>query len=281
MAKFTLIDDTTEVSSVTMHVGNPKEKGSRGHKRLHLAGVAEKDRKVLKIESTDDDTVTAAAPILYEASAGIWTVDLYAKQKGEKKKIQAKVKGAVVAEVEVTVLDRLQLPPPNTDEGLFVRLFLAETASPETKQRATWTLEDATKSMQWMRLVLKNRLANNPAQFMARGAKTLKDIVTAKDKGKVQYAGFSGYPAIDAKITARITNVFKIANDDSDTRQENYAQFVQAALDVANSKTEIEDPCGAENFLSGWMTLGSSPGDDSMQFQAIMDNQFFMMKRKK
>ena len=132
-----------------------------------------------------------------------------------------------------------------------------------------------------MRLVLKNRLENNPQQFMAKGARTLKDIVTAKDGGKVQFEGFSQYPTINAKIAARVTEAFKIANDDSDKRQEDYAQFVQAALDVASSKTEIQDPCGADNFLSGWMTVGSNPHDDSVPYQAIMDNQFFMMARKK
>src|SRR5438132_8461458 len=190
MAKFTLTDDATDVSSVTMHVATEKGKESRGHKRLHLAGVPEKDRKSLTIDSTHREIVTGTVPVLFDASAGIWTVDLYAKQKGEAE-IQAKVRGDAVARVAVTVLDKLQLPPPNTDEGLLVRLFLAETASPETKRTVTWTVEDATKSMQWMRLVLKNRLANNPQQFMARGARTLKDIVTAKDGGKVQFEGFS------------------------------------------------------------------------------------------
>jgi hypothetical protein len=277
MARFTLIDDTTDVTAVTMHV---KGSGTEGRKRLHLAGVDEGDRKVLTIEPTPADVVKASAPILYESDGGIWTVDLFALKKGTAD-VQAKVKGAAVAKVAVTVLDPLVLPPPDTDQGLLVRLFLAETASPETRQTAKWTVADATRSMQWMRLVLRNRLDNNPRQFMADGAKSIKDIVTAKDGGKVQYEGFSGYPTLSAKVAGRIADVFKIANDDSDRRQEDYARFVQAALDVAASKTEVQDPCGAENFLSGWMTVGSSPGDDSVQFQALMDNQFFMMKRKK
>jgi len=279
MAKFTLTDDATEVSSVTMHAGHANEKGSRGHKRLHLAGVSEKDHKALMIDSTDDKIVkVVAARKAFDASAGIWTVDLYALQKGQAE-IQAKVMRDSVARVAVTVFDKLELPPQDTDAGLLVRLFLAETAPPE--DNPMWTEEDAKKSMQWERLVLKNRLANNPQQFMAKGAKALKDIVTAKDLGKAQFEGFSNYPPPAAKITARIAEELKIANDDSDKRQEDYATFVQAALDVANSKTEIQDPCGADNFLSGWMTVGSSPGDDSVKFQAIMDNQFFMMKRKK
>jgi hypothetical protein len=135
--------------------------------------------------------------------------------------------------------------------------------------------------MQWMRLVLRNRLDNNPQQFMAKGAKTLKDIVTAQDGGKVQFQGFAKYPAVDAKLTARIAAAVKVANDDSDRRQGDYARFVQAALDVAASKAEVQDPCGADHFLSGWMTVGSSPGDDSVAFQALLTNQFFLMKRKK
>jgi hypothetical protein len=44
---------------------------------------------------------------------------------------------------------------------------------------------------------------------------------------------------------------------------------------------QIQDPCGGEHFLSGWMTANHSPGDDSIPFQVLMDNQFFMMKRTK
>jgi hypothetical protein len=280
MAQFMLSDNVTDASSVTMHGADTKDKGPEGRKRLHLVGIAEKDKPSLKIDSTDEHIVKGTTPRLFNGSAGIWSLDLIATQTGHAQ-IQATVKGAAVARVDVTVISQLELPPQDTDAGLLVRLFLAETASPETKQRATWTLENARKSMQWMRLVLRNRLDNNPQQFMAKGAATIKDIVTAKDAGIVQYEGFSRYPAINARIAARIAEAFSIANDDSDTRQQNYAAFVQAALDVAAAKGEIQDPCGVESFLSGWMTVGSSPGDDSQAFQAIMDNQFFMMKRKK
>jgi hypothetical protein len=280
MGKFTLIDDKTEVSSITMHAGDAKTQGAQGHKRLHLAGVAEQDgRSSLIITSSDEATASGTVHhIPYDAAKGIWSVDIDAKKKG-KATLQAKVKGVSVAELAVTVEDKLQLPAATTEEGLLVRLFLAETASPDSW--AGWTVADARKSMQWMRLVLKNRLENNPKQFMAKGAKTLQDIVTAKDGGVVQYEGFSKYPAINSKINLRIEEDFQIANDDSDKRQQDYAAFIRAALEVASDKSVIQDPSGADHFLSGWMTVHHSPGDDSVPFQALMDNQFFMMKRKK
>jgi hypothetical protein len=281
MGKFTLLDDTTEVASVTLHVGDGKTKGTQGHKRLHLAGVAEEDgRSSLIVASSDDATASGTVlRIPYDADAGIWIVDLDAKKKG-KATLQAKVKGAAVAKLEVTVEDRLQLPAPNTQAGLLARLFLAETASPET-QGVKWSVADAKKSMQWMRLVLQNRLANNPEQFMARGAKTLQDIVTAQDKGKLQYQGFGKYPALDSDIQLRIEDVFRMANDDNHKLQADYAAFIRTALEVASDTSVVQDPCGTDNFLSGWMTVNHSPGDTSVPFQVLMDNQFFMMKRKK
>jgi hypothetical protein len=280
MATFTRSFDATAVAAVTMHAGDPKAAGSHGHKRLHLAGVAEKDGKGLTIGSTDEAVVSGKVfRIPFDAAAGIWTVDLDAKQKG-KATLQARVNGKTVAELPVTVEDRLQLPAASSPQGMLVRLFLAETASPETG-KVKWTVADAKKSMQWMRLVLQNRLDHNPAQFMAKGATTLQDIVTAKDNGVVQFEGFSKYPAVDAAINQRVNEAFKIANDDSDRRQDDYAAFVRSALDVAADKGVIQDPSGGEHFLSGWMTVNHSPGDDSIPFQAIMDNQFFMMKRPK
>jgi hypothetical protein len=281
MGKFTLLDDKTEVASLTLHVGDGKIRETQGHKRLHLAGVEEQDgRSSLIITSSDDATASGTVyRIPYDADLGIWIVDLDAKKKG-KATFQAKVKGTPVAKLEVTVEERLQLPPPNTQAGLLARLFLAETAAPETRG-IKWSAADAKKSMQWMRLVLENRLANHPEQFMARGAKTLQDIVTAKDKGKLQYQGFGKYPALDSDIERRIKASFQFANDDNHQRQADYAALVQAALEVANDKSVIQDPCGTDNFLSGWMTVNHSPGDDSVPFQVLMDNQFFMMKRKK
>src|SRR5262249_17126031 len=137
MAKFTLIDDKTEASAVTMHVGDGKQPGSAGHKRLHLAGVPEKDRKSLAIVSTNRKAVTASAPIPYDMAAGIWTVDLTAEQKGDAE-IQAKVGSAVVARAAVKVLDKLLLPAPSSEAGLLARLFLAETASPEPGKAVQW-----------------------------------------------------------------------------------------------------------------------------------------------
>jgi hypothetical protein len=130
-----------------------------------------------------------------------------------------------------------------------------------------------------MRLVLKNRLDNNPAQFNAAGAKTRQDIV----RGNGQFKGFGGYPAIEADVKQHITEALDGADDDNNlAKQADDIAFVNAALEVAKATTEILDPCGSDYFLSGWRTAGhGGTRDDQVNFQVLMTNQFFKLKRKK
>lgn len=262
MAKFTLTNDKTEVREATMHVG--------GSKRLHLAGVGG-DKKVLQLDSSSPAAVTPTLVALFDGPKGIWTVKLSAKAKG-KAEIQAKVKGAAVAKVAVTVVEKLVLPAASGEEGMLVRLFLAENLSPDQ------TGYDAAKSktaMQWMRLVLANRLKNNPAQFGAPKATTITDIVKAPG----QFAGFEKYPTLAADVSARIDAIVSIVNDDSDARQDRYAQFVQTAMDVAKSTTPVPDPCSTG--LYGWRTAGSgSPGPRFVKYgHPLSGNQFYTLKK--
>ena len=128
--------------------------------------------------------------------------------------------------------------------------------------------------MQWMRLVLVNRLQHNPAQFAAKGATSITDIVRAK--GQIQ--AFGDYPDIGVDQRARIENVIAVANDDNDPRQNAFAAFVNTAIKVATDPV-VPDPTGPDSFLSGWMTVGYSPGDNSIKFGApLMDNQFLEEK---
>jgi len=262
MARFTLVDDKTEISAAKMHVD--------GKKRLHLAGVGG-DRKVLQILATKPMVVTASIVALFNGPKGIWTVDLKAKTIGSSE-IQAKLSNKPVAKLAVTVEEKIQLPAATTEEGLLVRLFLAESRTPS---ESGYNASEAKTGMQWMRLVVENRLKNNPKQFGAPGAKKILDIVKAKG----QFHGFENYPNLSAAQQSRINDIVNIANKDNDTRQEKFAAFLSSALEVAKSKSAIKDPC--QTGLYGWRTAGrGSPGGRFVEYKTPMSgNQFYTLKK--
>jgi len=262
MASFTLTDDKTDVSKTTMHAG--------GTKRLHLAGVGG-DRKVLSVDSTNTAVVAQTLLALFNGPKGIWTVDLQARSTGGAE-IQAKLKGTVAAKFAITVVEKLALPAESTEEGMLARLFLAEAHGPG---QSGYDAAESKTAMQWMRVVLANRLNNSPERFNAKGAKTLLDIV----KAPKQFEGFHDYPKLGKDQSTRIEDVVSIANSDSDPRQEKYATFLQNALDVAASKTLIADPC--PTGLYGWRTAGSAaPGGDFVKFgDPLSGNQFYSLTK--
>lgn len=262
MASFTLTDDRTEVSQATMHTG--------GTKRLHLAGVGG-DRNVLSVDSTNGTVAAQTLLALFNGPKGIWTVDLQARSKGSAE-IQAKLKGAVVAKLGLTVVEKLALPAESTDEGMLARLLLAEAHGPG---QSGYDASGSKTAMQWMRVVLANRLKNSPERFNARGAKTLLDIV----KAPRQFEGFQDYPKLGSDQSTRIDEIVSIANSDSDPRQGKYAQFLQNALEVAGSNTLIADPC--PTGLYGWRTAGSSsPGGDFVKYgDPQSGNQFYTLSK--
>jgi len=208
---------------------------------------------------------------LFNGPKGIWTVDLTAKAKG-REEIQAKLKNAIEARVVITVVDKIQLPAATTEEGLLVRLFLAESRTPS---ESGYDASKVKTGMQWMRLVLVNRLKNNPSQFAAPGAKKILDIVKAKN----QFKGFENYPRLKAAQVARIHEILRIAHNDSDSRQEKYEHFLLNAIEVAKNKQMIKDPC--PTGLYGWRTAGSvSPGGRFTKFMGpLSGNQFYTLKK--
>jgi hypothetical protein len=264
--KFTLVDDKTEINSATMRLDGQRQ---LDRKRLHLHDAGA-DRKDVVIDSTAESVVVGSVVALFDGRKGIWTVDLLAKAKG-KGEIQAKLKGAVVAKVAVEVTDRLDLPGAAGEEGLLARLLLVESISPEM---SGYEPAKSRLGMQWMRVVLANRLTN-PGRFLAPGATTIKDIVKAKN----QFEGFEKYPTLTSKLDARLANVVKIANDDNDPRQDRYARFLRDALEVAASKALIQDPC--PTGLYGWRTAGSSePGGGLEKWgDPLSGNQYYTLKK--
>lgn len=85
----------------------------------------------------------------------------------------------------------LKIPDAGTDQGALVRLLIVEVG-PQSGD-----MSDAKEAMGWMRRILENRL-RRPADFEARGATTLTQIIQAHDNNKTQFRGFNTYPNIAA-----------------------------------------------------------------------------------
>ena len=159
------------------------------------------------------------------------------------------------------------LPPKDDGVGAEVRLLLAECRNPSG---SGYTLADATESFQLMDRVLFNRLAN-PAPFGAKGATTVGDIIRAPG----QFAGFEKYPNYDAAVVNRIQAAVNIANAAKDKRHAAYADFINAAIAVAQNPS-IKDP--SAGTLAFWRTaLSSGPGAGAKLYKTILGNDFYFI----
>jgi len=259
MPGFTTSDDKQSLSAVTMHSG--------GKKRLHLEGVGA-DKSALSLTSSKFAVVNARLTALFDGKKGIWTVDLSASEVGSAK-VAAILKKTEVASLSVSVVAPLALPDASTDYGMLVRLFLAESRKPS---EAGYNKAESKLGMQWMRLVLENRL-KSPEKFAAKGAKSLRDIVKAPG----QFKGFENYPTISSTQKSALEQVLKIANDDNDTRQNDLIGFVQNAMDAASGSV-LDDP--KTKGLVAWRTAGSgSPGSNFAAYgKPLAGNQFYTLK---
>jgi hypothetical protein len=158
----------------------------------------------------------------------------------------------------------ISLPAKNDAEGAEVRVLLAECRG---QSFSTYTLADATTCMQLMDRVLWNR-RSDPAKFGARGAKSLADIIRAPG----QFAGFQNYPNYDVSIVNRIQAMLNIANSTKDKRSQDFADFINAAIDGANDPS-IQDP--SPGTLVAWRTKGSgSPGGNFKKHDTVLGNDF-------
>jgi hypothetical protein len=159
----------------------------------------------------------------------------------------------------------IALPPKNDGNGVEVRVLLAECRGPSF---SSYTLADATKSMQLMDRVLWNRF-NSPAKFGAKGAKSLADIIKAPG----QFAGFQNYPNYDRSIVNRIQAMINIANSSKDKRSGDFVDFINAAITVADDPS-IQEP--SPGTLASWRTAGSgSPGSNFNLYTTVLGNDFY------
>jgi hypothetical protein len=170
----------------------------------------------------------------------------------------------------------IMLPPPSTDAGAETLLFILETMDPSN---VFYSLASAKQSMEWMQLVLVNRLQNNPRQFMAPGAKSVIGIIKAHG----QFAGFSAYPILSTPLADRLAALLAVANNPKDPRSPTYSAFIQTAIAVAKAKP-IVDPSLKQNPTSlgllSWRTQNSgSPGPRFRIYQSVGGNSFYMLMR--
>lgn len=178
-------------------------------------------------------------------------------------------KGTESVTLTVSIEPAIAIPPQESGVvGAVTRLLMAEARRPSHPQ---YSEADTLTSMQWMRRVLENRLANKPTQFGAAGAKNLIDIIQAPN----QFAGFSNYPDYSETLAAQLQEVIDNANDDNHPRQLDFGSFIQNAINVA-SNSSIIDPC--PTGLYGWRTQGSGvPGSRFTKYQTMAGNTFYTL----
>jgi hypothetical protein len=164
---------------------------------------------------------------------------------------------------------KIQLPDRNTDAGAETRLLMAECKGPSFPG---YTLATAKSCMQLMDRVLYNRLETKPGRFGARGATTVVDIIKAPG----QFAGFESYPNYSGGIRTNLQTILDIANNPKDKRSSAFADFVNAAIDVAQSASILDDSPG---YVVFWRTQGAGgPGGAARNWKTVGGNTFYYME---
>ncbi len=165
-----------------------------------------------------------------------------------------------VRSLQITIVPKIILPDLNSDEGALVRLLLAETPNPSHPLYVN--SDEAMRTMQYMRIVIENRLAaakSSPTlrRYVASGPATLdfRGIITARQHG-VQFEGFASYPTIGAKQTSTINECVNTANDGTNRLFENFRRYVEDAITVAKGP-DLGGTITTPDILYFWRTVGS------------------------
>ncbi len=160
----------------------------------------------------------------------------------------------------------LALDAPATDAGAMERLFLLEATTPGM---AGYVAAENLRAMRLMRQTIENRL-KSPAEYGAKGASDETDIVELGG----QFAGFGGYPALDADMTYNLALFLKIANDARDRRQPQYVAYVRDAITAATEPTT--PPVADYADVTAWRTGGTaSPGPRFRLLVTLSGNDFY------
>ncbi|WP_375575367.1 hypothetical protein [Paracidovorax oryzae] len=245
------------------------------------------DKRYTLAAVSDYPNVLEVTGTTHNSRADAWGFTVAARNAGNAKLMLQSERGASAsvltitpALVSVTVKRVVRLPGPESDAGLLVRLFLVEMPAPQEWTRAGIGGPDAAMDgMRMMRRVIANRLGSGSAkEFMAAGARNIRDIVTASDRGQVQFAGFQHYPQIASGKQELIDARMAIVNDATNTAwHAKYVAFYEAALLAA---TEPLPPDPSPTGLFGWRTDDSgAPSPDFVEFKTVGGNTFFTHRR--
>lgn len=155
--------------------------------------------------------------------------------------------GVILASLTIVHADNVVLPSADTQDGLLARLFIVENSEPG---KPGYEANQIKRAMQAMKAAIHNRLNYHPNLFLASGAASYSDIITARG----QFAGFArgqdGKVVIEKALSDNIDRVLKLANQGSPGP---YTEFVKNAIEVA--KGPVTDP------FAGVTTIDNSPVD--------------------
>lgn len=168
----------------------------------------------------------------------------------------------------IKIVDKIALPPENTEAGIVARLLLAESVSPadgENYGDGTTVLQ----TMSLMRVVLENRVkaaqksqglrsyvACNPATDNFRG------VIFAHKCGKselIQFAGFKTNGQIDSVVVNRINDILKFANTGTHSDFSLYRKHVEEAIKIASGPNLSSAPISSSSLLYWRTTERASP----------------------
>ena len=262
MAAFQNMSGTALPSSMTLFVGNVL-------KAKIVPGQGEVVPFEVSVAPAGSLSVTKNEP---RTQPNFQLLELKAEAAGTVQLSALNAKQAKAGPIDITVKERLELPAAITEEGALVRLLLAEAPSPFA---AGYSALTAKSGMEWMELVIANRLDMKSALVGAAGAKTYFDVI----KAPRQFEGFSGYPTLGTKQARNIQDIVDIANDGAHPKQKQFEAHVRAAIEVAGKGT-VTDPCPTR--LLGWRTGGASgPGGDFVLFRSFAGQDFYTIPAKK
>jgi hypothetical protein len=174
--------------------------------------------------------------------------------------------GTVTPPIAIQVIANVALPDPGTNVGMLVRLFLAETQTPD---RAGAEAVNLPEAMRLMRVVVENRLAKPSGRWGSAGATRMADVVRAPS----QFEGFNAYPTLSPTVANNIADIIRIANDASDRRFAAMRAHLTSAISIASGPRPA-DPTATG--LYWWKTFNSAPpGTGVTVYRTLVGNTFY------
>lgn len=175
----------------------------------------------------------------------------------------------IAGPITIAVSRPLALPAADNRCRLLTRLLLAETITPT---RAGQSADDIPECMRSMRVVIENRLARPSARWGSAGARSLRDVVRARN----QFEGFQAYPTLSVRVAGSIDQLVALANNAGDPRQQWMLQHIRLAINIATGPS-TRDPTGGKLFW--WKTDNAPPPSaDVSIYKTLVGNTFYKDK---